>query len=387
MASSFGHARIVVIGAGLTGLTFAKTLQRSGVAASVQVVDRFSSRPRRGIGLWPRASSILQELGVDMGAISRSVPPAAYRNIGGRWLSSASPTTSSKIRVSTFVENDAIDQLRRGLRVSTREVKRLEDNRLIFTDGGFIEADLVVLAGGMGSPDKLGVDSEERNGSSRRMVKTVSGICSASTIGSLPFEVFLRPQCRFMSVPLPGESAFWFFTRPGSPTEEETDVQIEIDDIVDHIGGNFRELEELVKSSDDDTILTRWVPLEHPEMPFAHTHLDGRLLRLGDAFCTIPNNLAQGGSIGIENAYHFATLLGASRDAYSCRRQLDRVEEAARQRLASCVQVSKFTAALSLFPRVSSAMAYVPRFINGRIFDAFLMASLTSGAERLRATR
>ena len=135
MASSFGKPRIVVVGAGLTGLTFAKTLQKNGVAASVQVIDhRVSSRPRRGIGLWPRASSILQELGVDMGAISRSVPPAAYRNIGGKWLSSASPTTSSKIRVSTFVENDAIDQLRRDLRVSTREVKRLEDGRIIFTD-------------------------------------------------------------------------------------------------------------------------------------------------------------------------------------------------------------------------------------------------------------
>ena len=90
--------RIAVIGSGIGAWTAALALSRK------HAVELFSGAApaNRGLGLWPAATQHLLALGVDLDEC-RKIPPAAYRNKRGKWLSSA-PLNSETQRMVTSVE-------------------------------------------------------------------------------------------------------------------------------------------------------------------------------------------------------------------------------------------------------------------------------------------
>ena len=103
--------KILVRGAGLAGLSAARALAEFAPRGALSVTVR-ESQPDRlracdvGLGLWPAAQRALDRLGAPGRRLRHrgcSVPPAAYRDRNGVWLSQSS---RRDVRVQTICEND-----------------------------------------------------------------------------------------------------------------------------------------------------------------------------------------------------------------------------------------------------------------------------------------
>ena len=100
--------RVVVVGGGPGGLVFANVIAdafnslRKKEDWSVTVVNCVKNgkdggkRQNRGLGLWPNSQRVLEALDAWDCLNPFYIPPAAYRDKRGKWLSKAS--TSSKLR-------------------------------------------------------------------------------------------------------------------------------------------------------------------------------------------------------------------------------------------------------------------------------------------------
>lgn len=107
-------APVVVLGAGVAGLTFAAALQQR-CNTPCTVVDcqdpQAAGRPDRGLGIWPNARTALKRLGVWDRLATKEIPSAGYRNQGGDWLSRCSDTPENHRRVGTVRQRDLLAAL------------------------------------------------------------------------------------------------------------------------------------------------------------------------------------------------------------------------------------------------------------------------------------
>jgi len=120
--------RIAIVGAGVGGLSLARALNRLGVQ-NITVFDRrLSPLPRtdRGLGLWDDSQSCLRALDVPIDTIGYSIPPAAYRNKRGTWLSRCSQTPENLSRVRSVSQNDLLGKLSDGIEPSIVFGRELE---------------------------------------------------------------------------------------------------------------------------------------------------------------------------------------------------------------------------------------------------------------------
>ena len=95
--------RVLIVGAGVGGLTLARCLTRAGISAQVfDALPANTPRMDRGLGLWDAAQAILTRTLGDswMWEHAHMIPPASYRSEAGAWLSQASATPSNARRVA-----------------------------------------------------------------------------------------------------------------------------------------------------------------------------------------------------------------------------------------------------------------------------------------------
>lgn len=149
--------RVLIVGAGVGGLTLARCLTRAGISAKVfDSLPADTPRADRGLGLWDAAQGILTRTLGDtwMREHAHLIPPASYRNESGAWLSQASASPSNVRRVATLREGELLAALRQEA-VSVaygKEVVAVEEKAggvvVRFADGGEEEGTLVVGADG-----------------------------------------------------------------------------------------------------------------------------------------------------------------------------------------------------------------------------------------------
>ena len=291
--------RILVVGAGVGGISIARGLLRDGHDVTV-----FEKRPDVSAGggavtIWSNGSTVLAQLGVDMTG-------------AGQLISAVRVVTSAGRRLANFDVTAIVNQLGAPVRMVPRRVllERLLDGfpadrihcnrrvvavvssrdgvRVEFDDGSFAEGDLLVGADGLHSVvrDVLGA---------RPAVPT--GWCSWQglvTLLDVPekhiAQIVVGERGSVGLWPAGGSHLQWWFDlpwsrdfqRPGRPIEMIRSRFTGWTDLIDRV---------LDTLTDDDLARS---PFPHFRHPIPRAPGEGPLTLLGDAAHTMPPTLAQG---------------------------------------------------------------------------------------------
>ena len=298
-ARSTPPLRVLVIGAGVSGISVARGLLRDG--HDVTVFDQ-REEPQAGGGavtIWSNGETVLRQLGVDM-------------NGAGQLLSSVLVMTSKGRRLATLDVNAIVNRLGAPVRMVPRRVllerllegfpiDRIRCNsravkivtapdgvQVEFQDGSLAEGDLVIGADGLHSivRDVLGAPAAEPTGWC-----SWQGLVTLPNIADKHVAMIVIGEHGNAGVWPAGESdvQWWFdlpwsydFVRPHSP----------IDVIRTNFAG-WSEAVDLVLANLTDADLAR-SPYPHFRHPVAGGLAAGAVTLLGDAAHTMPPTLAQG---------------------------------------------------------------------------------------------
>ncbi|GBG38817.1 FAD-dependent oxidoreductase [Mycobacterium montefiorense] len=265
--------RVLVIGAGVSGISVARGLLRDG--HDVTVFDqRADTRAGGGaVTIWSNGETVLRQLGVDMDG-------------AGQLLSSVRVLTSKGHRVATL---DVTTMVKRRCDTRAARVITMPDGVAVgFEDGSVVEGDLLIGADGLHSVirDVVGAQPAEP-----------TGWCSWQGLVSLP-EIVDR-EVAYIVIGEHGNTGLWpaggshvqwwfdlpwshDFIRPHRPVEEIRANFAGWSDSVDLV---------LAKLTDEDLASS---PYPHFRHPIPATLNAGPVTLLGDAAHTMPPTLAQG---------------------------------------------------------------------------------------------
>ena len=290
--------RILVVGAGVSGISVARGLLRDGHDVAV-----FDQRPNVTVGggavtIWSNGATVLQQLGVDMGGAGQPLSTVRVMTSTGRPLATmdlnamvnrlGAPVrmVPRRILLERLLDGFPTDRVRCNSRaeavVNTRDGVRVD-----FADGSSAHGDVLIGADGLHSVVRKFVGGQPA---------TPTGWCSWQGLVSLPR--IADPHVATMMIgehgnlgmwPAGGSHLQWWFDLRWSPDFVRPQRPIEM--IRSHFTGWSDMVDQVLATlTDDDLAASPFPHFRHP-IPRAGA---GRLTLLGDAAHTMPPTLAQG---------------------------------------------------------------------------------------------
>jgi FAD-dependent urate hydroxylase len=294
-----GPLRVIVIGAGVSGLSVARGLLRDG--HDVTVFDQRTDTQAGGgaVTIWSNGETVLRQLGVNMDGAGQLLSSVRVLTSRGRRLATLDVATMVKrlgapvrmvprrVLLERLLADFPTDRIRCNSRtvrlVATRSGVQVE-----FEDGSLIEGDLLVGADGLHSAvrDVVGGQAAEP-----------TGWCSWQGLVTLPeiidkhvALIVIGERGNTGVWPAGGSDVQWWFDLPWSHDFVRPRRPIEV------IRSNFSGWSDsvdlvLAKLTDEDLVHS---PYPHFRHPVPHALDAGALTLLGDAAHTMPPTLAQG---------------------------------------------------------------------------------------------
>jgi FAD-dependent urate hydroxylase len=298
-AKSGQPLRVLVIGAGASGISAARGLLRDG--HDVTIFDqRADTRAGGGaVTIWSNGETVLRQLGVDMDGAGQLLSSVRVRTSSGRRVATLDVTTMVKrlgapvrmvprrVLLERLLTGFPVDRIRCNARAA-RVITMPDGVAVGFDDGSVVEGDLLIGADGLHSVirDVVGAPAAEP-----------TGWCSWQGLVNLPEVV--DKHVAYIIIGEHGNTGLWpagdshvqwwfdlpwsrDFVRPQRPIEVIRSTFAGWSDSVDLV---------LAKLTDDDLARSPYPHFRHP-IPGALNA--GPVTLLGDAAHTMPPTLAQG---------------------------------------------------------------------------------------------
>lgn len=344
--TSGGAIRILVIGAGVSGISVARGLLRDG--HDVTVFDqRDDTRAGGGaVTVWSNGAAVLRQLGVDMNGAGQPLSRVRVLTSRGRRLATLDMTAMAdrlgapvrmvprRVLLERLLDGFPVDRIRCNARavgvVATPQGAEVE-----FADGGVARGDVVIGADGLHSILRGLVGAP---------TAAPTGWCSWQGLVAVPELADSRAAMIAIGAggnvgvwPAgAGEVQWWFdlpwsqdFVRPPRP--------------LDLLRSNFTGWSETVdlvlgRLTEDDLAGS---PYPHFRHPVAAALPAGPLTLLGDAAHTMPPTLAQGTNQALLDTMVLCKALSEARNgAMEISRALRRYEKTRRRRVAAVSRVA-----------------------------------------------
>lgn len=336
--------RVLVVGAGVGGLSVARGLLRDGHDVTV-----FEQRPevRAGGGavtIWSNGETVLRQLGVDMEGAGQELSTVRVMTSTGRPMTTldlaaivsrmGAPVRMVPRRVvlARLLEGFPAERIRCG-----KSVVGVTDGsrgvRLDFADGSSVDGDLVIGADGLHSKvrDIVGAQHAEP-----------TGWCSWQGLATLPDGADRRVAFVIVGQhgnlglwPAGGSEVQWWFDLPWSPGFVRPERPIEV------IRANFTGWSELV-----DEVLATLTDEHLARSPYPHFRHPvpgpgrGVVTLLGDAAHTMPPTLAQGTNQALLDTMVLCKAISGIRDGADVSGALRWYEKTRRHRVAAVSRVA-----------------------------------------------
>ena len=338
------NLKVVVVGAGMGGLTTALAMQRAGY--EVEIYDRVSElRPAgAGISLWSNGVKVLNRLGLgpEIAKIGGPMQQMAYYAKSGELLTrfSLSPLVEEVGQPPYPVSRTDLQQMllaavgednvQLGKRCVAVE-QTAEGATAIFEDGHRASGDLVVGADGTHSVIRSHVLGQKLE---RRYVGYVNwnGLVPASEdIAPLDsWDIYVGNGQRASVMPVGGDRFYFFFDVP-LPKGTERNSERFKQELSEHFSGWAEPVQNLIQQIDPEK--TNRVEI-HDIEPL-EALVKGRIALIGDAAHSTSPVLGQGGCQAMEDAWALANYLVTTN--LSVEDALIRYEDSRKERVADIV--------------------------------------------------
>ncbi|MCV7032069.1 FAD-dependent oxidoreductase [Mycobacterium sherrisii] len=298
-AASGRPLRVLVVGAGVSGISVARRLLRDG--HDVAVFDqRTDTRAGGGaVTIWSNGETVLRQLGVDMGGAGQLLSSVRVRTSTGRRVATVDVSALAhrlgapvrmvprQVLLERLMDGFPGEAIRRNAR-ATRVITMPDGVAVGFDDGGVVEGDLLIGADGLHSVirDVVGAPPAE-----------ATGWCSWQGLVSVP-EIVERDIAYIVIGergntgvwPAGGDRVQWWFDLPWAHDFVRPERPIEV---IRSTFCGWSDVVDLVLDRLTDADLAR-SPYPHFRHPVPGALNAGHVTLLGDAAHTMPPTLAQG---------------------------------------------------------------------------------------------
>lgn len=383
MVESSLDAQVVIVGAGIAGLTAAIALDKIGV--SPIVIERASALTQAGtaLSLWPNALAALGRLGLreDVTKVGLPEPAGEVRDSSGKVLFTVNQERLARdLGSRTLIVRrpdlqllllDAAAHLPIRLNTRARRILPGADSVAVdLADGQSLRASIVLACDGIGSIARSLVNNPplvfRGRTSWRALLSDPSHLSEVATLT-------VGEGKQFITGPLRGGATYWA-ADVGLPEGANSSMTDRRGFLLDVFAGWHAPIPELIDLTADDQLVTADLYDSAPR----HLRV-GRVGLLGDAAHPMTPDFGQGACQGIEDAVVFAACLAASPGPVDA---LQRYESLRLRRVRSIVRGSR---RLGQLATTTSPVVVGIRNLVGRHLPSSVNARITAGIASERA--